>query len=112
MGGGIAFEPAVIDMTAWTHLYISLKSERESFASFTIGMISQDASGSEAEVNLNASDYGFVVDGQWHSLRIPTVDFAPVDLSSVYYALTLVAQGVTSSESILVDDVYFTAEVE
>lgn len=109
-GGGLIWTTAR-DLSEWTTMYISLKSSDEAFADFGIVTQSEGAGGGTEDFRLNASEYGFVNDGEWHNLRIPLEDFGGLDLGNVRSPLILTdaVQGV-GGETLLVDDVYYTAE--
>ncbi len=109
-GGGLIWTTAR-DLSEWNTMYISLKSADETFADFGIVTQSEDGSGGTRDFRLNASEYGYVNDGEWHSLRIPLEDFGGLDLSKTRSPLILTdgVQGV-GGEMLLVDDFYFTKE--
>lgn len=104
-GGGIIWDnPA--DLSAWTQLRVSLKSSDPSFAALGITM------GSGMQYKVQATDYGYTNDGEWHSLVIPLQDFVDLGLNkaAIKEAFILGADGGSSGDSLLVDDVYFTQE--
>ena len=103
MGGGIHVDP-VEDLGAYDTLHLSLKSSSASMGGVTFGM------NGVAEVLLAASDYGFAADGSWHDITIPLADLESggVDLSQVGVGLLFIAAGVSSGDTLLIDDVYLT----
>ena len=103
-GGIVSTEP--IDLSAWTHVSASFKSAAPSFESFDILI------GGDVEVRVDVSDHGFANDGEWHSLTIPLTEWTDggVDLSAVLVPFALVGEGGVAGASLLVDDVYLTAE--
>lgn len=107
-GGGVHWD-AARDLTRWTRLHVSLKSSSEAFASVQVGMGSD---GVAAQVD--AADYGYVADGQWHSIVIPISDLTEqgLALSAVVDPLVLGGGTGTSADSLKVDNVYLTAEPE
>lgn len=109
-GGGLIWMTPR-DLSGWNTMYISFKSSDETFADFGIVTQSEDGSGGTRDFRLNASEYGFVNDGEWHNLRIPLEDFGGLDLSKTRSPLILTdgVQGV-SGEILLVDDLYYAKE--
>lgn len=106
-GGGIHLDgrgPA--DLTGWTTLHVALRSEDPAMEAFQIGMV-----GSVGEGRITASDYGFAADGDWHVVEVPLADLAgSVGLDAVTVALLLIAPTGESGTSLLIDDLYLTAE--
>jgi len=104
-GGGIHFD-APRDLRAWSAVHLSLKSSSAAFAEVGIGMASE---GGDATVD--ATDYGYAADGQWHALVIPLEDLAEAgaDLARVTAALTLGGGPGTSADALKLDALYFTA---
>jgi hypothetical protein len=103
MGGGIHVDPAE-DLSAYDTLRVSLKSSDAGLSGVTIGM------NGVSEVRVGMADYGFSADGTWHDLVIPLSDLEAegVDLTQVSVAMLLIAEGVTSGDTLLIDDLYFT----
>lgn len=87
-------------------MHLSLKSSWDAFAEVRVGMSPESAIES-----LDATDYGYAADGQWHSLEIPPADFAElgVDLRALTDALTLGGNTGASADALKVDGFYFTA---
>ena len=99
-GCSIVWDPART-LSKWTTLALSLKSSTMGAIKITMGSASK-------EVAVQASDYGYAADGQWHHLRIPLADFADggVDLSKVDFAFGMSDSGGKAGEQFLVDDLY------
>ncbi|MFN3202088.1 MAG: hypothetical protein ACE366_27020 [Bradymonadia bacterium] len=106
-GGGIHWENAPRDITRYTNLHISLKSNFASYAGLRMAM--QDTAGGRALVTF--SDYGFAADGEWHSMVIPLQDFADagVDLTTVEIAIAFDGDAGERGESVLVDGLFLSA---
>jgi len=106
LGGGIVWSSGR-NLSSWTRLYLSLKSSSESFADIGIAMTSDGGN-----ATLSMADYGFVNDGEWHTLVIPLGDFAEagVDLSRVTSPLQFDSGPGASGDFFKIDDVYMTAE--
>lgn len=94
------------DLSAWTHLHVSLKSHDAAFAAVDLGMNNANP------VFVHATDYGYANDDAWHSLAIPLADFVAAGLDLTQVAAPCVWSGGagTGGEKILVDDVYLTAD--
>ncbi len=103
-GGGIVIEPTV-DLSDYDVLAVSLKSSDIEEVNITIG-------NPGLEVPVSAADFGYISDGQFHSLRIPLSEYADagVDLTDVRLAFAIGAGGGNAGDEILVDDLYFEAE--
>ncbi len=104
-GGGIHWDVAR-DVTGYATLEISLKSSDLSYAGLQLAMNGPG----ENQGTVDAEDYGFATDGEWHRLQIPLSDYAAagVDLSQVSAPLIFVGGAGESGHSILVDGVFFT----
>lgn len=98
-GGGIIWEPSR-DLSDWTTLAVSLLSNDIEELEVTLG--------SDVEVSLPATDYGYTNDGEWHHLVIPLADFTAggVDLSATRLAFVLGGVGGNAGARLLVDNVY------
>ena len=99
-GSGVIWEPSR-DLSEWTTLAVSLKSNDLKEVNITMGT-------PDKEVGLSAGDYGYAADGEWHHLRVPLADFTDkgVSLADLKVAFALGAAGGTAGDSILVDAVY------
>jgi hypothetical protein len=99
-GGGVVWEPAR-DLSKWTTLAVSLRSNAIEKVNITVGSADQ-------ELGLDAAQFGYKADGEWHNLRIPLADYAAggVDLSAVRLAFAIGAPGGSTGQEIFVDDVY------
>ena len=97
-GGGIVLSQAR-DMSTWGVMYVHLKAE-QGFAEVPIAM--GDESGNE--VSVNATDYGYVNDGQWYQLAIPLSDFEGLDFKSITLPFSMGGPGGQSGDILLVDN--------
>jgi hypothetical protein len=104
VGGGIHWD-SPRDLSAWTAMHLALQSENSDYNGLTIGM-----NGGDVEFSIEASDYGFVPDGEWHDVTISLTDFTGVDTTQVGVALILLDDGVGDGAILRVDDVYLTQE--
>ena len=113
-GGGLHFGQAQ-DFTEWTTLRLSLRSDFAEMNALELLMQSgADGGVVNAEATLMAADYGFVADGEWHHLVVPTADFAAagVDTSAVVAGRMYVVGGGTQGTPLLIDDVYFEGDAQ
>lgn len=108
-GGGIIWNNAR-DLSDWTTMSISLRSSDEGFADFEVRMQFEAENGDVVELALPVSEYGFINDGMWHTLKIPLADFTGLDLSMIRSPLILGGTGGASGEQLFVDDLYMTDE--
>lgn len=112
-GGGL-FWRAPTDMRGWTTLHVSLRSEDPGLAVIALRTLyfGPPPGNAEVTVAVRANDYGWVNDGQWHSLSVPLADFVNqgVDLSRMRSPFTIGNDpgGGTAKlgEALLIDDVY------
>lgn len=105
-GGGVTFNTAA-DLSEWTTMRLSMRSDSDAFADITVRMTGGD------EAVLDAADYGWAADGQWHTLVLPTADFqsAGADMTAVTSPFVLVGEGAASAgDELRIDDLYFTQE--
>lgn len=104
-GGGVHWEDVPQDLSGWGRVVISLRSEDSAFADVELAMESVAGVGS-----VQATDYGYSNDGQWHTLIIPLSDFAQqgVDLTQISIPLRFGGDGGAEGETLLMDNVYFT----
>jgi len=100
-GGGISYNSAE-DLSAWSGLHLAIKSSDVTSAGIIVA-----SSDDEYEVDL--ADYGYVGDGEWHYLSIPTADFVGVDWTQIVMPWSLTGSG-TNGDEVLVDDVYYFGE--
>ena len=100
-GGGIHSGSAV-DLSAWTTVHFSAKSE--TIDDFDLGI---QADGGEGSVQ--ASSYGFVNDGEWHSMDIPLADFG-LSTGTTTGLLLFIGEGDAEGSTIHFDNLYYTAE--
>jgi hypothetical protein len=102
-GGGIVWDTPT-DLSAWDVLAVALKSSDPSFARVTISM--QSGVDVLTAVSVEATDYGYAADGEWHVLRIPLADFEGLDRLNVRAPFLLGGTGNTEGHQLLVDEVY------
>lgn len=103
-GGGIHLDNPR-NLSAWTNLHVALRSEDAAMESFQLGMV-----GASGEGRVSVTDYGFVADGEWHSLDIPLADLTPAPgLNAVSVGLLLISPVAEPGTTLIIDDVYFTA---
>jgi len=104
-GGGVHLDEPQ-DLSAWDTLHVALRSDDPELEAFQLGMV-----GSAAEGRASVTSYGFAADGEWHVLNIPLAELTPSPgLDSVSVALLLISPTATPGTSILIDDLYFTAQ--
>jgi hypothetical protein len=109
-GGGIIWDDPH-DLTGWTTMYVSFKSSDPSFAGFDLTV--QSGTGEDAQgFAIDVRNYGYENDGEWHNLRIPLQDFIDLgfDISAVRSPFIISAAGGRPEDTLLIDDLYFTAE--
>ena len=92
-------------------MYVSFKSSDPSFEAFDLAVQSgrdEDPAG----FTVDPREYGYQNDGEWHSLRIPLQDFIDQgwDISAVRSPFIVGAAGGRPDDTLLIDDLYFTAE--
>lgn len=106
-GGGVVWD-APTDLSAWTTLHLALKSSDPSFAEINISM----QSGTDMVIApvQPAANYGWVNDGEWHTLDIPLADFPNLDRQNIRSPLILGGTGSTADDELLVDEVYLTQD--
>jgi hypothetical protein len=94
------------NMSGWTKMHVSFKSQDAAFASFDIGMNNANS------IIVHAASYGWANDGQWHNLTIPVADFvsAGLDVTMVQAPFVLSGGAGNGGEKIQVDDLYFSAD--
>lgn len=107
-GGGIIWDEP-IDLSGWTRMFVSFKSDAASLARFDITLLSGEPD-AQRSVTLDPRTYGYANDGEWHSLEIPIADVAArgFDVSSVLSPFIIGAAGGTAGDVLLVDNLYFT----
>ncbi|MGB0592250.1 MAG: hypothetical protein ACPGU1_21405 [Myxococcota bacterium] len=64
--------------------------------------------GVEVLASVDATAYGYVADGEWHTLSIPLSDFTGLDLNAVNIAFSLTSEGGAQGDQLLFDNLYFT----
>ena len=104
-GGGIQWD-APRSLSSWTTIHLSFKSADPSFADLQLAMESEDGGIGLVPI----ADYGFVDDGEWHSIAIPLADFRGqgVNLNSVSIPLRFDGAAGEAGESLLVDNLYLS----
>jgi len=105
-GGGVTWTPSR-DLSLWTRLSISFKATDTIFEQLDVRMVGGGVQGS-----VKATDYGFAVDDQWHTLTIPLADFTSqgVVLSDVTEPLQLLSEVTADGAVLLVDNAYMDKE--
>ena len=110
-GGGL-FWNAPTNLSGWTTLHVSLLSSDPGLTTIAVRMLyfGPAPTNTEVTVQVKANDYGWVNNGQWHSLSIPLADFPGLDLTRVRSPFTIGndQNGGTAraGEVLLLDDVY------
>lgn len=99
-GGGIIWDQTR-DLTDWSTLSVSLKSNDLDNVNITVGSQGN-------EVAVSAADYGYAADGEWYNLTIPLSDFVDggVDLSAIRVAFAIGGGAESAGAQILLDNVY------
>jgi len=100
-GGGFVYETPA-DFSTYDAIVVSLRSADPAFERVTVEVQSEAGS-----TILNASDYGYVNDGEFHTLRIPLVDFADVDFSAVTAPFILAGSASAVGDTLVVDNLYY-----
>lgn len=104
-GGGIHLN-APRDLSSWTTLHAALRSDDAAMEAFQFGMV-----GSAGEGRARIADYGFVADGEWHVVNIPLDAMTPaVGRDATTVALLLISATAVPGTTLLIDDLYLTAE--
>jgi hypothetical protein len=104
-GGGITYDTAV-NLSAWTTMHVSLKSQSPGMSDLDIRMATNLA----AQVAVRATAYGYANDGQWHHLSIPLSRFTGVNLTTVLLPFGFgnpTSVTVHAGDSLIVDNLYF-----
>lgn len=102
-GGGLEWRSAK-DLSGWTTMRVSFLADDELFEDMAIEMFGGSAG------RARPADYGFVADGEWHTLAIPLTDFENVSLAAVTSPARFVADVGTPDAELLIDDLYLTKE--
>ncbi|WP_375759293.1 hypothetical protein [Corallococcus exercitus] len=110
MGFGVHWKQTR-NFDAWKTLHVSMKSSDAAFANVKLGM-SSGLAPNEKGAPLAATKYGWANDGEWHHLAIPVADFVAAGLkpNEVSSPFTFAAEGGTAGQSLLLDNLYFTAD--
>ena len=108
-GGGLIWDSPT-DLSQWTTLHISLMSSSPSLLDTKITLASETSG--RVEVSFPLEDYGFVADGEWHTLKIPLQDFVDrgLNLNAMVSPLILSNEGGNSGDQLLIDAFYYTTE--
>ena len=106
MGGGITWD-VPRDLSDWTTLNVSLRSDDASFAALAFHL-----TGGGTEAIVAAADYGFAADGQWQFVQIPLADFAAggADLSAVTGPFVFIGAGGAQGDTLKIDNLYFSQD--
>ncbi len=104
-GGGITWDGGE-DLSDWTTLYVSLRSDDDAFSSLSIRMVGGE------EGALTATDYGWSPDGQWQHLAFPLADFEAedVDLTAVTGPFVMIGEGGSEGDELKIDNLYLTQD--
>jgi hypothetical protein len=102
-GGGLFWDTAR-DLSSWTTLHVSFRATDAAFEGMEIEVIGGSAG------RVSPFDYGFLADGEWHSLAIPLGDFSGVAFTTVTTPASFVAGAGTPDTELFIDDLYFTKE--
>ncbi|MGE6758973.1 putative glycoside hydrolase [Corallococcus interemptor] len=110
MGFGVHWKQTH-NFDAWKTLHVSMKSSDAAFANVKVGMSSGTGT-NEKGYQLALAKYGWANDGEWHHLAIPVADYvaAGLKLNDVSSPFTFAAEGGTAGQSLLLDNLYFTAD--
>ena len=98
------------DISQYDALYVSLKSSSATYADIEVAVQSGPPFPSPTvSAAVRASTYGYVNDGQWHSLRIPVSDLEAlgVDLRAVRVPFQLTGDAGEGGELLFIDDVFY-----
>lgn len=112
IGGGVNFENGPpVDLSSWTTLHIAMKSANPALESLQIRFKGLDGGGTVITGAANIVDHGFVADDQWYVLNIPLSAMVPaVPLDQIVIAPEFFSPTAEGDTSILIDDMYLTAE--
>lgn len=105
-GGGIHYDVPQ-DLSGWTTLNISLKTNAASQAGFKIALNHVG----DVQTLIDLSEYGFAADGQWHRIEIPLRDYAEAgaDLTQVTAPLVFAGPAGAAGDSVLVDGAFLSS---
>jgi hypothetical protein len=94
-------------MDGWKTLHISLKSEDPGFAEVKVAM-----NDTATSIQLDAKQYGYANDGEWHHLAIPLADYVAkgLKLNAVNSPFALFSGAGPAADKLLMDNLYFTAD--
>ena len=98
-----------VDLSGWRVMHMALKSSDEAFEVIRIGMESGQFENNFA-ARVEATDYGYVNDGEWHVVDIPLADFEAQGVILQDCSAPLIFSGDSGrpGEVLLIDEVYFT----
>ena len=107
MGLGIAAPITGGDnLSTYKNSYLTFKIKTTAACGFKAGI---ECGGIQKYVTLSSA-YGYVNDGQWHTIRIPFADLAGLDFSMVTeYLVFMSANATTTGNVVSLDDIYWTA---
>ena len=107
-GGGI-FWSETANFSEWTTLHVSFKSIDEDLTDLEVGLGQGDG---EILHWFSAEEYGFSHDNEWHNLEIPLASaWNFIDPERIQMPFNIRGAGPEGAE-ILIDNLYFTKEVE
>ncbi|RKH49867.1 hypothetical protein D7X55_08235 [Corallococcus sp. AB049A] len=112
LGLGVHWLKQTQNFDAWKTLHVSMKSSDPGFANVKVGMSHGIGVGKEKGFQLAVSKYGWANDGEWHHLAIPVADYvaAGLKLNDVSSPFTFGTEGGATGQSLLLDNLYFTAD--
>lgn len=99
--------PRPEDLSAYSTMFLSLKSSDGAFGDVRIAIGSSSGEGA-----VQASDYGYANDGDWHSLAIPLADFGGADVTGIHTPLILGGNGTDAGDELLIDAFYYAAPAQ
>ena len=105
-GTGVHIESGdAVDLSDWDTMHISLRSADPGFDSVLIRMESEGGNG-----EVDARDYGYTADGEWHSITIPMADLEASGLepSTITSPIGLGGMAGEPGDSLWVDNLYLT----
>ena len=106
-GGGVVYT-SNFDLSEWTTLHASFKAPESEVAFESMDILIESDGGVSSRVK--PVDFGFVADGEWHSVTIPLSLFAAVDFTQIRVPVSFVSDTGPTGAVLLIDDVFYTQE--